>query len=76
MTTKLTVPRLLVVGALVVALVALALRLEQRSGPPAHAVLADPVRTPGVLNPDVTPGTIRSTICKKGWTATIRPPVE
>ena len=63
-------------GALVVALVALALRLEQRSGPPAHAVLADPVRTPGVLNPDVTPGTIRSTICKKGWTATIRPPVE
>lgn len=26
------------------------------------------------LNPDVTPATIRSTICVSGWTATIRPP--
>jgi len=41
-----------------------------------HAVLADPVRTPGVLNPDVTQANIRSTICKRGWTATIRPPVS
>jgi len=42
---------------------------------PSHAIVADPVRTPGVLNPDVTQATIRSTICRKGWTATIRPPV-
>ena len=41
----------------------------------AHAILADPVRTPGVLNPDVTQSNIRSTICRSGWTATIRPPV-
>jgi hypothetical protein len=75
-TTKLTVPRLLALAALAVALVALALRLEQRTGPAVRAVLADPVRTPGVLNPDVTPATIGSTICKHGWTATIRPPVE
>jgi hypothetical protein len=45
-------------------------------GRPANAVLADPLRTPGVLNPDVTQANIRSTICRHGWTATIRPPVE
>ena len=32
--------------------------------------------TPGVLNPDVTQETIGSTICKHGWTRTIRPPVS
>jgi hypothetical protein len=32
--------------------------------------------TPGVLNPDVTQATIRSTICRKGWTRTVRPPVS
>ncbi len=42
----------------------------------AHSILADPVRTPGVLNPDVTQANIRSTICRRGWTATIRPPVD
>ena len=42
----------------------------------ASAILADPVRTPGVLNPDVTQANIRSTICRHGWTATIRPPVD
>lgn len=77
MTTILSVPRLLVAAALLVAIGAVAFRLEQRSGgPAAGAVLADPVRTPGVLNPAVTQASIRSTICKRGWTATIRPPVE
>jgi hypothetical protein len=42
----------------------------------AHSILADPVRTPGVLNPDVTQANIRSTICKHGWTDTIRPPTS
>ena len=42
----------------------------------ANAILADPVRTPGVLNPDVTQANIRSTICRHGWTATIRPPTS
>jgi hypothetical protein len=37
-------------------------------------VVADPVRTPGVLNPDVTQANIHSTICRHGWTSTIRPP--
>jgi hypothetical protein len=40
------------------------------------AVLADPARTPGVLNRDVTQANIRSTICRRGWTSTIRPPVS
>jgi hypothetical protein len=30
--------------------------------------------TPGVVNADVTAGTIDSTICRHGWTDTIRPP--
>jgi hypothetical protein len=31
--------------------------------------------TPGVLNPGVTQATIDATICQRGWTRTIRPPV-
>lgn len=30
----------------------------------------------GVLNPAVTQATIHSTICVKGWTKTVRPPVK
>jgi len=41
-----------------------------------NAILASPTRTPGVLNPNVTQANIRSTICRHGWTATIRPPVS
>ena len=37
---------------------------------------ADLVRTPGVVNPDVTQANIASTICKHGWTRTIRPPTD
>ncbi len=29
-----------------------------------------------VLNPDVTPATIHSTVCVSGWTGTIRPPAS
>jgi hypothetical protein len=32
--------------------------------------------TPGVLNPAVTQATIASTICRRGWTRTVRPPVD
>jgi hypothetical protein len=38
-------------------------------------VLPDPAMTPGRLNPRVRQTTIRKTICKRGWTKTIRPPV-
>jgi hypothetical protein len=37
---------------------------------------ADIVRSPGVLNPDVTQANIKSTICVQGWTKTIRPPTS
>jgi hypothetical protein len=40
------------------------------------AVLASPTRTPGVLNAEVIQSTIVSTICKHGWTATVRPPTS
>ena len=32
--------------------------------------------TPGVRNPAVTQATIGTTICVRGWTATVRPPVS
>ena len=32
--------------------------------------------TPGALNPGVTQPTIATTICRQGWTRTIRPPVS
>jgi hypothetical protein len=38
--------------------------------------LPDPQCTPGATNPDVTPATIDSTICKSGWTKTVRPPAS
>lgn len=36
-------------------------------------VLPDPGCTPGATNPEVTQGNIKQTICKKGWTKTVRP---
>lgn len=36
--------------------------------------LPDPKCSPGALNPDVSQATIGSTICRAGWTKTIRPP--
>jgi hypothetical protein len=69
-----TVRQALVVAAAALVVLALVLRVEHR--PAAGAVLADPVRTPGVLNPDVTQATIGSTVCVSGWTRTVRPPVS
>ncbi|HJY74215.1 MAG TPA: hypothetical protein VJ347_20765, partial [Streptosporangiaceae bacterium] len=39
-----------------------------------HGQLPDPRCTSGSIDPAVTQADIRSTICKKGWTATVRPP--
>jgi hypothetical protein len=36
----------------------------------------DPHCTPGALNPAVTQATIGKTICRSGWTKTVRPPAE
>ena len=70
-----TTRKLLVLAAVALLLVALVFRVERR-GVPAGTVVADPVRTPGVLNPDVTQATIGATICVHGWTRTVRPPVD
>lgn len=35
--------------------------------------LPNPQLTPGAINPEVTPYNIDSTICKRGWTKTVRP---
>lgn len=39
-------------------------------------ILPDPKITPGALNPKVRQSTIKKTICKSGWTKTIRPPTS
>ncbi|NKQ56705.1 hypothetical protein HFP15_27910 [Amycolatopsis sp. K13G38] len=38
--------------------------------------LPDPACTPGVTNPAVTQTDLQSTVCKSGWTKTIRPPAS
>jgi hypothetical protein len=63
----------LVAAALLLLAVAI---LKPNASQPRSPYHADPVRTPGVLNPDVTQASIRSTICKHGWTKTIRPPTS
>lgn len=42
----------------------------------AGLVLPDPGCTPGAMDPAVTQTSIGSTICKKGWTATVRAPED
>lgn len=62
---------LLALAALVVATT-----LPRCSGPSSRVVArASWTLTPGVLNPAVTQATIGTTICRRGWTKTIRPPV-
>jgi hypothetical protein len=38
--------------------------------------LPDPSCTPGATNPGVTQADLDSTICKSGWTKTVRPPTS
>jgi hypothetical protein len=64
---------LLVAAALLLLAVAYLKPVGSRSQGPFPA---DPARTPGVLNPDVTQADIATTICKHGWTRTIRPPTD
>jgi len=63
-----------VLVAAAVVLVIAALFVHRPASRPV--VRASPTLTPGALNPDVTQATIRETICRRGWTKTIRPPVE
>jgi hypothetical protein len=73
------VSRPLTPADLLIALVlvaAVVLLFSHGHGRRANAILADPRRTPGVLNPNVTQANIRSTVCRHGWTDTIRPPTS
>ncbi|WP_254897329.1 hypothetical protein [Amycolatopsis sp. Hca4] len=47
-------------------------KLGHRDGQP----LPDPHCTPGAVNPAVRQDTIEDTICRTGWTKTIRPPTS
>ena len=58
------------------AVVATAVPRCSGGGARGRVVRASWALTPGVLNPAVTPATIASTICRHGWTRTIRPPVS
>jgi hypothetical protein len=62
-------------GLLVFAAVVAATAIP-RCGSRSVAVRASWDLTPGVLNPVVTQATIAATICRRGWTRTIRPPVD
>ena len=65
---------LLALAMLVV--LALAVARWTDGGPELSPDRASWTLTPGVLNPDVTQAAIATTICKSGWTRTIRPPTS
>ncbi len=68
-----TTHRVLVAVAIALLILALFIRLRGARQP---AFVADPVRTPGVLNAAVTQANIRATVCRSGWTRTVRPPTD
>jgi hypothetical protein len=67
-------PALLVI--LAAAAVAVAVLVWPRGDQALSPGRASWAMTPGVLNPDVTQTSISETICRAGWTRTIRPPVD
>jgi hypothetical protein len=70
-------PSLIELALLALAIVVAALAVRGWSGGRPHVVIsASWTLTPGVLNPAVTQATIGSTICRRGWTRSIRPPVD
>jgi len=61
----------------IIAVVALAIgvyELRARHRETLSPERASWILTPGVVNADVKPGSLAATICKHGWTSTIRPP--
>jgi hypothetical protein len=66
--------RTLLVAAAVLLLALAYLRAQSSTSKGPYA--ADPTRTRGVVNPDVTQANIATTVCKHGWTRTIRPPTD
>ena len=64
---------LLAVAAVALAMVLL-LDYSGRNGSDLSPQRASWALTPGVVNPEVTQDSIGRTICRRGWTRTIRPP--
>jgi hypothetical protein len=60
-----------IAAAVVVALLTHGSRPKARS-----VVLASWALTPGVVNPTVTQATLPRTVCRRGWTRTVRPPTS
>jgi hypothetical protein len=71
---------LAIIAASLIGLVALITPSTITGSVPTHCVavglLPDPKCTPGSTYSRVTQANIQTTICKAGWTATIRPPVS
>ncbi len=65
---------IVLLAAIVAALLVVHLLHRGSSAPGFYA--ARRALTPGALNPDVTQATIRQTICRRGWTKTVRPPTS
>jgi hypothetical protein len=67
---------LLELAFFVAALAVAATALPRCGGGRGVVVRASWSLTPGALNPAVTERTIAVTICRRGWTKTVRPPVS
>ena len=62
---------------LAAAIAAVAAALHRPGRAPARALLrASWAVTPGVVNPDVTQSNLSATVCRRGWTRTVRPPTS
>jgi hypothetical protein len=71
--------RIIVLEALVVAAAAFVVIVALSDGSRSKArvvVRASWTLTPGVVNPAVTQTNLRTTVCRKGWTRTVRPPTS
>src|SRR4051812_31273139 len=65
-----------VCAALLIGLIAFATPSLPLKHCTAGGLLPEPKGTPGSTSSKVTQANIQTTICKAGWTATIRPPVS
>jgi hypothetical protein len=67
---------LLEIVLLVAAVAIAATALPRCGGAGAPPLRASWSLTPGALNPNVTQATIGATVCRHGWTKSVRPPVS
>jgi hypothetical protein len=73
---RVSLPELVLLAAAAILVLLAVHRHASSSRSSGPVVRASWTLTPGVIDPDVTPATIRRTICVHGWTRTVRPPVS